>query len=93
MEIVPLLREPLDEVRKRRSKTAGRLTPLALKELQRGYDTQLMPLQQSKAHAAALERKLSDLVNTAYGLTTEEVALLWATAPPRMPLLTDTQNS
>jgi hypothetical protein len=29
---------------------------------------------------------LSDLVNAAYGLTPEEVALLWRTAPPRMPL-------
>src|SRR5712692_9285227 len=34
----------------------------------------------------ALERKLSDLVNAAYGLTPEEVALMWRTAPPRMPL-------
>ena len=35
--------------------------------------------------ALALERQLSDLVNAAYGLTPEEVALMWATAPPRMP--------
>ena len=32
-----------------------------------------------------LERTLSDLVNQAYGLTPEEVQLMWATAPPRMP--------
>lgn len=32
-----------------------------------------------------LERRLSDLVNEAYGLTPEEVDLLWKTAPPRMP--------
>ena len=32
-----------------------------------------------------LERQLSDLVNDAYGLTPEEVNLMWATAPPRMP--------
>lgn len=25
------------------------------------------------------------LINQAYGLTPEEVKLLWATAPPRMP--------
>ena len=31
------------------------------------------------------EGRLSDLVNDAYGLTPEDVALMWATAPPRMP--------
>jgi len=25
-------------------------------------------------------------VNQAYGLTPEEVSLMWATAPPRMPI-------
>jgi hypothetical protein len=34
----------------------------------------------------SLERKLPDLVNAAYGLTPDEVALMWRTAPPRMPL-------
>ncbi len=34
----------------------------------------------------ALERKISDLVNEAYGLTPEEVQLMWQTAPPRMPI-------
>ena len=76
----------VEEVRKRRSKTVGKLTPAALRDLQRGYVAQLEPLQQSKAEAAALERKFSDLVNAAYGLTPEEIALMWATAPPRMPL-------
>lgn len=38
------------------------------------------------AEAAQLERQISDLVNEAYGLTPEEVALMWRTAPPRMPL-------
>jgi hypothetical protein len=35
--------------------------------------------------ALQLERQLSDVVNEAYGLTPDEVALLWQTAPPRMP--------
>jgi hypothetical protein len=38
------------------------------------------------ADILALERELSDLVNAAYGLTPDEVALMWRTAPPRMPL-------
>jgi hypothetical protein len=33
-----------------------------------------------------LERTLSDLVNQAYGLTPAEIALMWKTAPPRMPI-------
>ncbi len=37
------------------------------------------------AEALQLERQLSDLVNEAYGLTADEVALLWKTSPPRMP--------
>ena len=38
------------------------------------------------AESLALERQVSDLVNEAYGLTPEEVALMWETAPLRMPL-------
>jgi hypothetical protein len=34
-----------------------------------------------------LERTLSDLINQAYGLTPEEVQLMWDTAPPRMPFM------
>ena len=37
------------------------------------------------AEALQLERQISDLVNEAYGLTPDEVTLLWETAPPRMP--------
>jgi hypothetical protein len=33
-----------------------------------------------------LENDVSDLVNEAYGLTPEEVGLMWETAPPRMPV-------
>lgn len=43
------------------------------------------PVREDRAEAAALERRLSDLVNSAYDLTPEEVDLLWSTAPPRMP--------
>lgn len=76
----------IEEVRKRRPKSAGKLTPASLKALRNGYAEQVAPVQQQKAEAATLERALSDLVNAAYGLTPEEIALLWATDPPRMPL-------
>ena len=45
--------------------------------------------ERARARAAetlALERTLSDLVNQAYALTPAEIALMWQTAPPRMPI-------
>jgi hypothetical protein len=38
------------------------------------------------AETLTLERTLSDLVNQAYALTPAEIALMWQTAPPRMPI-------
>jgi hypothetical protein len=76
----------MEEVRKRRPKAAGKLTPAALRALREGYAEQAAPLQQRQAEAQTLERRLADLVNQAYGLTPEEVDLLWRTAPPRMPV-------
>ncbi|HEX7377104.1 MAG TPA: hypothetical protein VF278_08325 [Pirellulales bacterium] len=43
------------------------------------------PAQRQAAEALTLEHRLSDLINAAYGLTPDEIALMWATAPPRMP--------
>ncbi len=76
----------LDEVRKRRPKKAGIITPSALKALREAFIEYATPIREHRAEAAALERTLSDLVNQAYGLTIAEVALLWDTAPPRMPI-------
>src|ERR1039458_703588 len=38
------------------------------------------------AETLTLERTLSDLVNQAYALPPAEIALMWQTAPPRMPI-------
>ncbi len=73
------------EVRKRRSKSSGPLTPAALKALRAGYLEQATPIRQRHIEAATLEGRISDLINAAYGLTPSEVDLLWSTAPPRMP--------
>lgn len=54
--------------------------------LKQEYGDTLIPARKAAADILALERKLSDLVNAAYGLTPTEVALMWRTAPPRMPL-------
>ncbi len=44
------------------------------------------PLAERLRTAAGLERALSAVVNAAYGVTPEEEALIWRTAPPRMPV-------
>ena len=46
----------------------------------------LEPARALAAETLTLERTLSDLVNQAYGLTPAEIALMWQTAPPRMPI-------
>jgi hypothetical protein len=54
--------------------------------LKQEYADTVLPACKAATDILALERKLSDLVNAAYGLTAEEVTLMWRTAPPRMPL-------
>ncbi len=43
-------------------------------------------MREDRAEAAKLERRLSDLVNWSYGLTPEDVDLLWSTAPDAQSL-------
>ncbi len=73
------------EVRKCR----GRSNPLSaagLKNLREEYARTIAPARALQAEALGLERQVSDLVNEAYGLTPEEIDLMWRTAPPRMPI-------
>lgn len=67
----------------------GRELPLSaagVKGLRDEYTHTIEPARTLAAEALKLEIALSDLVNQAYGLTTEEIALMWKTAPPRMPI-------
>jgi hypothetical protein len=50
------------------------------------YTRTLEPARALAAETLTLERTLSDLVNQAYALTPAEIALMWQTAPPRMPI-------
>jgi hypothetical protein len=54
--------------------------------LKHEHSNTMVPAVAAAAEVLTLERRLSDLVNAAYGLTPAEVALMWHTAPPRMPL-------
>ena len=55
------------EVRKRLPGKSGKLTPATLRALRDGYAETATPLHAGMAEAAALERRLSALVNAAYG--------------------------
>ena len=44
------------------------------------------PARSLAADALKQECALSDVVNQAYELTPKEIALMWDTAPPRMPI-------
>ena len=50
------------------------------------YTRTIAPARALAAETLTLERTLSDLVNQAYALTPAEIALMWKTAPPRMPI-------
>jgi hypothetical protein len=73
------------KIYKRRSASADRLIPAALKDLRVWYEEQVAPVRGARTVAAHLERRFSDLINEAYGLIIGELVLLWSTAPPRMP--------
>ena len=76
----------VQEVKKRKPKSAGGLMPAALKAVRQVYSDYAPEIQSRKTEALTLEHRLSDLVNQAYGLTPEEIDLMWKTAPPRMPI-------
>ena len=86
------LREPIaldsDSFVAQLKKVRGRKKPLsvaALKSLREEHARTIEPAQDLAVEALRLENKVSDLVNEAYGLTPDQVALMWKTAPPRMP--------
>ncbi len=63
-----------------------KLTAAGLHALRDEYTRTIVPARALAAETLTLERTLSDLVNQAYALTPAEIALMWQTAPPRMPV-------
>lgn len=76
------------EIRKRmpKTKSSDPLGVAGVKAVRETYNEYAPAIQSRKAEALRLEHRLSDLVNQAYGLTPEEIDLMWKTAPPRMPI-------
>jgi hypothetical protein len=74
------------EVKSHLPRSAGGLSPASLRVLRDTYVQHVPPMRTLEAEMKRLEQQLAMLVNRAYGLTPEEVDLLWRTAPPRMPV-------
>jgi len=70
----------IDELPKRR-----KLSVNDIADLKREHAGTIEPARLARLDIFQLEQELSGLVNAAYGLTQDEVALMWRTAPPRMP--------
>jgi TaqI-like C-terminal specificity domain len=71
------------------TKVRGKKSPLSVQDVKRLKDEHtksIVPLQKLARDAEQLERRVSDVVNAAFGLTPAEVQLMWDTAPPRMPI-------
>jgi hypothetical protein len=67
----------------------GKKLPLTAAEvhgLREEYTRTIKPARALATETLTLERTLSDLVNQAYALTPAEIALMWQTAPPRIPI-------
>jgi hypothetical protein len=73
------------EVKRVRGKKLA-LTAAGVQGLREEYTRSIEPARALAAETLALERILSALVSQAYGLTPAEIALMWKTAPPRMPI-------
>ncbi len=75
----------IEEVRKIRGRKST-LSVAQVKRLRDEHGSSVVPLQVNLRESDRLERRVSDLVNEAFGLTPDEIALMWQTAPPRMPI-------
>jgi hypothetical protein len=73
------------EVKKRRMKGTPKLSPAGLKELRRLHDVEAAPISQKRGTILSLESRLAGVVHQAWGLDAGDLAILRATAPPRMP--------
>ena len=73
------------EVNKRRPKKVARLPPAGLKELRALHESEAPGILEKKARILSHERAIANAVHAAFALTKEDIELLRATQPPRMP--------
>ena len=73
------------EVKKRRPTKGPKLSAAGIQSLRALYETEAPAIREKRSRILVLERQIADAVHAAYGLTPDDLALLRATAPPRMP--------
>ena len=61
--------------------SSRKLSAAGIQRMKEEHRQTVEPAHIAAVEAQALERRLSDLVNSAYGPTPEEVRLMWTTAP------------
>lgn len=76
----------IEEVKRRCSHSVNPLSPASLRALRNVYGEHTPRIRDFEIQMQQLEQRLAAMINTAYGLTPEEVDTLWRTAPPRMPI-------
>jgi hypothetical protein len=76
--------EFVSEVRKSLPKSR-KFSAAEISTLRSEYTATVEPARAVALASVNLERRVSDAVNLSFGLTPEETALMWSTAPPRMP--------
>jgi hypothetical protein len=64
-----------------------------LRDLEKVWQRDAEVIQQNNSSAKLLEREITSLVLDAFQLSEEEREVFWDTAPPRTPLLHDTENA
>ena len=72
------------EVRKRR-RNESTLSPAGLRALRDLHAGDAPPIHEARVAILDHERYIANVVHAAYGLTPDDLALIRATAPPRMP--------
>lgn len=75
----------VEAVRRHRPRGGEALGPREVGLLRNAHAEVAPRLAAQQARAAGLERRLAQLVIRAYGLSADEVELMWSTAPPRTP--------
>jgi Eco57I restriction-modification methylase/TaqI-like C-terminal specificity domain len=84
------INEFINVIRERRPKGAAPFKPNTITAIRDTWTDYVPLLNLEVQEAMHLENELSAMVNQAYGLTIEEIRLLWQTAPPRMPFVRNT---
>jgi hypothetical protein len=69
-----------------RQRRKGAFSAAQLEQLRAKFNRAIAPIRHELQVALVLQREINDAANGAYGLASDEIDLLWRTAPPRTPI-------